>query len=239
MRPRIHAPGTLEDASAHLRAGVGATRRGGKSLPELRSIERGLLEQWAETKGCLLAEDPTLKFERRSSHGEHSVAFCQSDGRWWKTTHPGKAGVGVEFLYDLMPPFAISGVVARELLPSEYLERMILHNREFGDDVRLEGYLAGDHPSLVISQSDVQGSPATLEQMTSQMLDFGFQPLGNLEVGRNNSVSFYHPGRRIVLFDAHPGNFFHASGLTLPIDGILAEIQHDPEHLWLMDRIVT
>ena len=45
--------------------------------------------------------------------------------------------------------------------------------------------------------------------------------------------------RRIALFDAHPGNFFHANGMTIPIDGILAEITADAEHNWLLQHIAS
>jgi hypothetical protein len=51
---------------------------------------------------------------------------------------------------------------------------------------------------------------------------------------QENSISFYDPDTRIALFDAHPGNFFHSGGITIPIDGIIAEIAADSEHEWLL-----
>jgi hypothetical protein len=74
--------------------------------------------------------------------------------------------------------------------------------------------------------------------MSAQMLKLGYFPLGNLQIGKENSISFYHPERRIAMFDAHPGNFFHASGMTIPIDGVIAEITADAEHHWLLQHIV-
>lgn len=239
MRSGRNAPSALEDAAANLRSGMAAARRGRESLPELRARERLLLREWAEGEGCLLQEDPTLRLQRRSSHGEHVVGFDPDSGIWWKTTHPGKAGVGAEFTYELLPPFLVSGINARELLPSEYLARLILHNREFGDDVRLEGYLDFDLPSLVVSQPDIDGTPATADQMVQQMRALGYRSLGNLQVGKKNSISFYDPERRIAMFDAHPGNFFHTNGLTIPIDGILAEIPTDAEHDWLLCHVLA
>lgn len=215
---------------------MGSARRGRESLPELRAKERILLRSWAETSGCIFDKDPTLKFERRSLHGEHAVAFDPASMIWWKTTHPGKAGIGAEFEYEMLPPFSVTGVFARELLPSEYLFRMLLQNREFSDDVRLEGYLDATEPSIIISQPNFKGQPATADQMSDQLRDFGYLPLGNLQVGKKNSISFYHPERRIAMFDAHPGNFFHANGLTIPIDGIVAEISAEAEHDWLMQQ---
>lgn len=216
---------------------MGPARRGRESLPELRTKERALLRAWAEAGDCIFNEDPTLTLDRRSAHGEHIVAFDPVAMIWWKTTHPGKAGIGAEFDYELLPPFSVIGIFARELLPSEYLARMILQNREFSDDVRLDGYLDAAEPSIIISQPNFKGQPATADQMSAQMRDFGYHSLGNLQIGKKNSISFYQPDRRIALFDAHPGNFFHANGMTIPIDGILAEITAEAEHHWLLQHI--
>jgi hypothetical protein len=239
MRPGENSPSTLENADGFLRRGMGAARRGRESLLELRTRERAILREWAQAEGRLLGEDPTLRLGPRSSHGEHSVAFDSTSKRWWKITHPGKAGIGAEFDYEMLPPFSVIGIFARELLPSEYIIRMLLHNREFADDVRLEGYLDNTEPSLVISQPHIKGLPATAAQMCLQMKALGYLSLGNLEVGRKNSISFYCPERRIAMFDAHPGNFFHAHGLTIPIDGIIAEIPSDAEHTWLLQHAQT
>jgi hypothetical protein len=236
MRTGKNASNALEDALCHLRRSMGTARRGGESLFEIRARERLYLRHWAETQGCIYRQDPTLTLDRRSSHGEHVVAFDPETSLWWKTTHPGKAGVGIEFDYQILPPFTITGLYPRELLPSEYLCRMMLHNREFSDDVHLEGYLDAEEPSIIISQPNFRGKPATIEQMHRQMKDFGYLPLTNLEIGRKNSVSFYAPARRLAMFDAHPGNFFHADGMTIPIDGIFAEISADAEHEWLLNH---
>ena len=115
MRPRRNAPSTLENAAAHVRRGMETTRRGRESLPELRERERNLLREWAGSQDCLFREDPTLTLERRSSHGEHVVGFDPNNSIWWKTTHPGKAGVGAEFVYEMLPPFSVTGIFAREL----------------------------------------------------------------------------------------------------------------------------
>lgn len=154
MHPGRNAPNSLDDAVRYLRRSMGAARRGRESLPELRTKERALLREWAAAERRIFDEDPTLTLDRRSAHGEHVVAFDPATKIWWKTTHPGKAGIGAEFDYEMLPPFSVIGIFARELLPSE--------------------------------------------------------------------------------FDAHPGNFFHANGMTIPIDGILAEITADAEHDWLL-----
>ena len=146
--------------------------------------------------------------------------------------------MGAEFDFEPLPPFRINRVFARELLPSEYLARMILHNREFGDDVRLEGFLDLPEPSLIISQPHIRGAPATKTEMCRQMEAFGYQLLAILPIGKAGSLSFYHPERRIALFDAHPGNFFRTATLTIPIDGLMAEISNPAEHQWLMEQLL-
>lgn len=234
--PERHAPGSLEHAATQLREGMGAARRGRDSLPELRENERGILREWARSQNRLFQQDPTLTLGRRQSHGEHTVAFDPDGACWWKVTHPGKTGVGAEFHYEDLPPFEITGISARELLPSEYVARLLLHNEEFGDDIRLEGYLDADPPSLVISQPDISGSPATKDEMECQMASLGYLPLHGIQLGKNGSISFYHPERRIALFDAHPGNFFNTGRLTLPVDGILLKVSSDAEHRWLGSR---
>lgn len=113
----------------------------------------------------------------------------------------------------------------------------MLHNREFGDDIRLEGYIARDLPSLLISQSDISGTPATAAEMTHQLRAMGYAPLDQVQLGRAGSLSFYQTERRIAFFDAHPGNFFTIGDVTLPVDGIILEIHHESEHLWLAERI--
>jgi hypothetical protein len=235
--PGRNAPSSVEDTAAHLRAGMGSARRGRQSLAELRNREREILEAWFHGFDRVFPEDPTLSLDQRQAHGEHCVAFHPDTLSWWKTTHPGKCGVGAEFHYDDLPPFAITSVSARELLPSEYLERLTLHNREFGDDIRVEGYVHGPLPSLVISQPGVEGKPATADEMEQTMRNLGYLPIPSLHVGRSASISFYHPSKRIALFDAHPANFFCWKGIALPVDGIILHIRNDSEHQWLSDRI--
>jgi hypothetical protein len=65
----------------------------------------------------------------------------------------------------------------------------------------------------------------------------GYAPLDQVQLGRAGSLSFYQTERRIAFFDAHPGNFFTIGNVTLPVDGIILEVHHESEHLWLAERI--
>lgn len=227
----------LGHAAAHLCKSMGTARQGRESLRELRTIQREILLNWCTENSRVFKTSPLLSFDRVQSHGEHTVAYHEASRCWWKTTHPGKCGIGPEFDYSDLPPFSIDAVSARELLPLEYLERMLLQNRIFGDDVRFEGFITGAEPSLLISQPDIEGAPATESEMISSMDAMGFQRLDDIHIGRENSISFYDQLRKIAVFDAHPGNFFVSGGFALPIDGIVVEISSAIEHQWLLDRL--
>jgi hypothetical protein len=193
--PGRNAPSSVEEAAAHLRASMGTARRGRYSLAELRDREREVFKAWFDGQGRVLREDPTLSLDQRQAHGEHCVVFHPETMSWWKTTHPGKCGIGAEFHYDDLPPFAITSISARELLPSEYLDRLILHNREFGDDIRVEGYVDGPLPSLVISQPGIEGGPATADQMERAMCFFGL-PAAPRPACRKNRINLLLSSRK-------------------------------------------
>lgn len=122
MRSGRNAPSALEDASRHLCGGMAAARRGRESLPELRTRERLLLREWAEGQGCLLQEDPTLRLQRRSSHGEHAVGFDPESDIWWKTTHPGN------FFHTNGLTIPIDGILAEIPTDAEH-EWLLKHAR--------------------------------------------------------------------------------------------------------------
>ncbi len=74
--------------------------------------------------------------------------------------------------------------------------------------------------------------------MEDTLRGLGYLVIPGLHVGRSESISFYHPGKRIALFDAHPANFFHWEGVTIPVDGIILQITSESEHDWLAARAV-
>lgn len=99
------------------------------------------------------------------------------------------------------------------------------------------GDLNAAEPGITISPPHLSSQPPTVGQMAAPLRKFGFPPPGSLRIGNKNSISLDQPTRRIAMFDAHPGTFFHTAGLTIPIDGILAEITADAEHEWLRQQV--
>lgn len=108
-------------------------------------------------------------------------------------------------------------------LPLEYLERLLLCNQVFGDDLHLDG-VALEEGELVIltSQPALIGEPPTCEEIEAFFHRVWFQPLAGLPLGNPGALAFYRDLDEVAAFDAHPGNFVKDhSGVILPIDLIL------------------
>lgn len=100
-----------------------------------------------------------------SESREHDVIFDPATGRWWKYTKPNAAGYGIEWGAD-GTPYMISA------FPIEYLQRLRLQNDLFGDDIQLEGLWLDPNGAwrIVTTQPDVDGIPATLDELTNAFL---------------------------------------------------------------------
>ena len=136
--------------------------------------------------------------------------------RYFKATHPGRFGFAVIALDD--GSLELTGAT-----PLEYVERMLLQNSVFGDDVKLEGVaMEGGKMSLLTSQPNVSGGEASDDDMTAFMAKLWFQPLTGLSLGRPGALAFYRDLDEVAAFDAHPGNFVKDdNGVVLPIDLVL------------------
>jgi hypothetical protein len=106
------------------------------------------------------------------------------------------------------------------------LERLLLQNPVFGDDVRLEGVaLEGNKMVVVTSQPIIVGQPATERDISGLMATLWFKPLVRLHLGRPGSLCFYRELDDVAAFDAHPGNVvIDTQSIVLPIDLILLEV---------------
>jgi hypothetical protein len=98
--------------------------------------------------------------------------------------------------------------------PIAYLERWLLHNELFGDDVRFLGALAtASGLRLLIQQPAIAGTPATDEEIQRFFTSSGWQ-----RFIIEGHVAYFDPARRVVISDTHRGN------LILMDDGLLAPI---------------
>lgn len=141
---------------------------------------------------------------------EHDLTQV-ADGRlWWKFTKPWCSGYAV----DLSGP-------EPTLLPArplQYLARLQLQNRYFGDVMRFVG-ITHDAKSrrIVISQPDIQGRPASWEEIDQWFAEQGFAKLKIQRLGAYDSAAF--AGHGVGVFDVRPINVVMTKqAVLLPID---------------------
>lgn len=116
------------------------------------------------------------------THGnEHNCWYMTDTGRVWKVTR------GVH---------AIHGVSSDA---AAYLRRWLHSNEFFEDDIRLEGMLPDGR--FVISQPFVQGEVPTTQELHTDLAWKGWIQY------RNSGTVWVSPDGRIVMSEAHNGNF--------------------------------
>ena len=217
-RPEGDAQSALESAARHLGATpppTGASALGGREVFRRRQ-ERDLLG-WAQENGCIVPAADYVPLLRAG--GEEHRVWTPGDGsRHFKATHPGRSGFAVVCGEETggLPELT-------NALPLEYLERLILQNRIFGDRTTLEG-VASEGGRLVIltSQPTVIGDEVSDDDMIEFMQKLWFAPLHGLSLGRPGALAFYRDLDEVAAFDAHPGNFVKdGDGVVLPIDLVL------------------
>lgn len=112
--------------------------------------------------------------------------------------------------------------LTRIATPLEYLERLLLANEFFGDDIALLGLLdAGSGPQVVTSQPTIRGEPPDTNAIADFMTALGFAILPPIVVRNSGALSFFRESDALAAFDCHAGNFFLSDGHVFPIDVIL------------------
>jgi hypothetical protein len=112
----------------------------------------------------------------------------------------------------------------RDATPFEYLSRLVLFNRTFGDDIQLEGVICDPGcVAIVTSQPVIRGMAATPAEVEGAMETWGFVVSDCPPLGRSNtaSQSFYSSDERIAVFDTHAANFLVNEGVVAPIDALI------------------
>jgi hypothetical protein len=157
----------------------------------------------------------------REGGREHDLRQLSGQGIWLKFTKPWSSGYAVDLTGDeplLLP--------AR---PLQYLERLRLQNRYFGDSIRFIGITAeAKERRLIISQPDIIGRPPTWEEIDVWFLHHGFAKLNVKSLGGYDSVAY--AGHGVGVFDVRPVNaVISADSVLLPIDVMMRRIA--PTHL--------
>ena len=118
--------------------------------------------------------------------------------------------------------------------PLDYIRRFVMHNALFQDDVRLEGIIISDKPSLligaipggvsmVISQrwliaADPESPHPTEEEIRVFMNELGFEAIPGSFFGWFNETT------TVLLLDAKPDNLIKTSEGILPFDVLLMRL---------------
>lgn len=209
---RPYPPGALHSACTFLRGGLRADGTyEGVGEWDVHDHQWRLFDRWARSEALIL---PLVFVPERVGGREHDVRHDQESQRWFKFTKPNAAGYFVELIGERM-----------EMLPAtplQYLERWLVANRLFYDDVRLEGVWSQDATRrVVVSQPDIVGSEPTWEEVERAMReDYRLQRLPVDDALGGYEARAYFRGR-FGVFDVRPVNCVRtADGDVVPIDVI-------------------
>ncbi len=98
--------------------------------------------------------------------------------------------------------------------PLEYLDRLALHNEQFGQSVEFIGLVRQKGGlSFVISQIFLIGSKPSIPQISAFMISKGFRKLGAAN-------AYYRAEDHLAVFDAHARNFVLTEDVPVPFDVI-------------------
>lgn len=218
---RTDASSALESATAFL-AGAG-----GYFSPELAGVDRDhertrqqeFLIEWARGQNLLTTPACGQAWCRRLlevsgwvAGNEHTVVVQPDERRVIKLTHPDRFGKAY--------PRIGGRTVYQEATPLEYLVRWRVCNEAFGDDVWLEQIMIdpNDAVRVVVSQPSVFGIHPEAEDLHSHLFEQGFEPMEAVD-GIPTTNDWFRAADRILIFDAHNGNYIQtADGFIVPID---------------------
>jgi hypothetical protein len=199
---RRPAESPLESAARYIARGPGASAAGDGGGEAFSASISALLDWGLENK--LIRPEEDFPFFNRSPDGhgdEHEAWFNQDANRWFKATYPDRFGLawgrdGSATVY-------------------EYLQRLILQNAYFGDDIRLEALVnCRGRLRVLTSQPHIAGDPAEYREIEKWFLEAGF-----LRFEHSSRVAWYLKQVNLLVADAHEGNVIRSvSGRLIPID---------------------
>jgi hypothetical protein len=205
-----HEPSRIA-ARSPLQAHVEELRRRCEAVARLQGgttyyyEELGIFRTYAQEAGLCLAQAPDALNRPPDDEGnEHQVWFQADSAGYLKATWPDFFGLLVIHRAD----------EEQKASPIAYLERWLLHNELFGDQVSFLGALESDFGlRLLIHQPAIAGVPATDEQIRQFFTESGWKPFVI-----EGHIAFFDPERNVAISDTHRGN------LILMDDGLLAPI---------------
>ena len=72
--------------------------------------------------------------------------------------------------------------------------------------------------NIIIRQPYIHGKFPTQEQIQKMLARYGFIMIPGFSLGAQRHTSYYHPIKRIGIFDAAEDNFILSSRMPVPID---------------------
>ena len=113
------------------------------------------------------------------------------------------------------------GSIVHGATPSEYLDRLLLQNRLFDDDIRLERVLTNEgKPIIVTSQPAIKGVPASQEALDRLMRRKAYRKLAD--------GAYYDQQGGLLVYDLFPRNaLLAADGEVYPIDPVIQRVTQD------------
>ena len=171
------------------------------------AAEQSRLIQWAKSNFRLKTRLP----HEDTRGGEHTAYFNEQLNRYIKSTIPDKhKGYGIAL-----------GSFVHGATPAEYLDRLLLQNCIFNDDIQLEYIVSwNEKPIIVISQPFISGDYADQASLDNMMQEHGFEKF--------ISGAYYDSDDGLLVFDLFPKNSkINGNGVICPFDPVVQRISSE------------
>lgn len=193
---------TLESAESYLTGSAKADRPSNGGGSQFTASFEAFLEWGEENK--LIQDRTEFSFFSIAPNGrgeEHEAWFHEETNRWFKATYHNK--------------FGLAWGRNESATPCEYLKRLCLQNKYFGDDIQLVALVRCDGKLRVLtSQPHIAGEPATYQEIQNWFCSMNLKCLQS-----DGCIAWYFKSENLLIADAHEGNVIRTSaGVLVPID---------------------
>lgn len=196
------AQSALASAASYVAASTAANSEDYGSREAFTASFAAILS-WAEA-ACMIRQEKDFPFlyHKPTGYGnEHEGWFDEVTNRWYKATYPDHFGVA----------WGRRGSAT----VGEYLNRLLLQNKHFGDDIRLIALVnCNKRLRVLTSQPHIVGEYADYHSICVWLRELGFYRFES-----NGSIAWYRLEDNLVVADVHEGNVIRSeSGLLCAID---------------------
>lgn len=190
---------SAQSAADYTRARSEAIRAASPSRSQFAAEFEAFLE-WGAREG-LISDRHVADGRNPDSNGrEHEVWLPRETGRVIKATYP--------------QAFGLALTATGQASPAQYLDRIVLNNGLFGDDLRVQGLWNENGKLRVVTTQPLIDAPSASD---STIQNF-FGRLGFAKHVRGDKTFFYNRELGVVAYDAHGGNVLLHKGKVVPVD---------------------